>query len=122
MKHDMNTRAAALFEAADTAAAEIQFVGTDSEVGRAFAYLAERLRTMASDPVEEDTRGSAPHMGESTHRGPCEYPEVLPCQCSPRPRVLPDVSTERAQQRRRVAAFFVGVRWYGGAKTVGGAA
>ncbi|MFW3473605.1 hypothetical protein ACN24M_20295 [Streptomyces microflavus] len=118
----MNTRSAALHEAADTAAAEIQFVGTDSEAGRAFAYLADRLRRMASESVGKDTRGSVPHMGESTHRGGCEFPEVLPCQCSPRPRVLPDVSTERAQQRRRIAAYFVGVRWYGGAKTVGGAA
>ncbi|MDW4900613.1 hypothetical protein RB625_19580 [Streptomyces californicus] len=101
-------------------------LATEQDITSAEALLDEYRNEVLAEAGfgagEKDTCGSAPRTGESTHRGPCEYPEVLPCQCSPRPRVLPDVSTERALERRRVAAFFVGVRWYGGAKTVGGAA
>ncbi|MFD3517755.1 hypothetical protein [Streptomyces sp. NPDC058657] len=65
----------------------------------------------ADQDDEKDTRGSVPHEGESTrHALPCEFPEVLPCRCPVRPRVLPDASTARATSRAGIAAFFRGVQ------------
>ncbi|MEV8394786.1 MULTISPECIES: hypothetical protein [unclassified Streptomyces] len=109
----MSTRNDALREAAEIAACEIQFAGPDSEAGRAFAYLADRYRTMAAESDEKDTRGSVPHPGGSTHQHPrpCEYPAVLPCRCPVRPRALPAASTDRARRLSLIAAAFTGARW-----------
>ncbi|MFE2747363.1 hypothetical protein ACFXKX_24045 [Streptomyces scopuliridis] len=106
----MSARNEGLREAAEVAACEIQFAGPDSEAGRAFAYLAERYRAMAAEPVEKDTRGSAPHSGESTHRHalPCEYPDTRCDVCLP---ALPVADPDRARRRSRIAAAFVGARW-----------
>lgn len=73
-------------------------------------YNAERDAKIAARS-EKDTRGSAPHLGESTHRHPrpCEYPDVLPCLC-PRPSTLPEESFIRARHRARIGAFFAGGR------------
>ncbi|MFI5809293.1 hypothetical protein [Streptomyces sp. NPDC051561] len=79
--------------------------------GQPLPYGAVWCSIWCKDAAEKDTRDSASRKGESTHSRPCEFPEVLPCCCPVRPRVLPDASTVRATSRARIAAFFIGVRW-----------
>ncbi|MYT56915.1 hypothetical protein GTW29_09280 [Streptomyces sp. SID7834] len=81
--------------------------GVPSEAPSVGRYLIALI-----DPgAEKDTRGSVPRKGESTHPAPCEFPEVLPCSCPVRPRVLPDGSSDRARRRSRIGGVFVGARW-----------
>jgi hypothetical protein len=51
------------------------------------------------------------------HPRPCEYPDVT-CRCA-RPYIASDEAIERARSRMRIAAFFIGVRWFRVAKNAG---
>ncbi|MFQ6851229.1 hypothetical protein AAIB46_10070 [Streptomyces sp. 35M1] len=105
----MSTRTEALDDAAE-------WLASIGEEGA--AYLLRTCDVPVGVRVEKDTR--AARAGESTHRAPCEFPEVLPCRCPARPRGLSEASVHRARQRARAAAYFQNAR-LARARTSGGA-
>lgn len=80
---------------------------TNPDDDRPTGYTGGAVWQIAVEGSAKDTRGESPRTGESTHDQrhprPCEYPELLPCQC---PRTF-ERTARHARRSSRLRAYFL---------------